>query len=1364
DAEYWYRNLRQTVEFEQATRGLLEEGFRFFIEPSPHPVLSVAVGESVEAAGVDAAVLGTLRRGEGGLERLLLSVGQAYVQGLPVDWSGAFAGTGVQRVELPTYPFQHQRYWLDVPTTSWDVASAGLATTGHPLLGAAMQVAASGELLLSGRLSVRTHPWLADHAVSGVVLFPGTAFLELALRAADEANCPVVEELTLRSALVLPAEGAVLLQVRVGAPDGDGRRALSVFARTTQDDDRPWTEHATGTLASQLPGVETGAGLLSWPPAGAEPVDTDDLYERFAEAGYHYGPAFRGIRAAWLREGEVFAEVVLPQPQHADAAGCAVHPALLDAALQTAALLPDQDGQARLPFSWTGVTNRITGATTLRVRLAADAPDTVTLSVHDLAGQQVLNVESLVLRPPAPDGPVSAAAHADLLFHLDWTPATSSVDSPVPTWTALSGAVPGVDTWRDLDALGAAPGSGIPLPDVVVATVLTPDLSNPSDRVHATAHTCLALIQQWLDDERFVETKLALLTKDAVRTGPTDRPVDPAQAALWGLMRSAQAEHPDRFLLIDLDRADSAADVLPAALAGGEPQLAVRAGEVLLPRLARNGRSDGVLPLPPTDTAWRLATEGAGSLDDVALVPAPTALAPLGKGEVRIAVRAAGLNFHDVIATLGLDPDPEQQGLGSEGAGTVIEVGPGVDDLAPGDRVLGIFGGAFGPVAVADRRTIARIPSGWSFARAASVPVVFLTAYYGLFDLGGLRRGESVLIHAAAGGVGMAAVQLAQHAGAQVFGTASPAKWDVLRANGLDDGHIASTRTVDFAERFLAATAGWGVDIVLDSLAREFVDAGLRLLPNGGRFIELGKTDIREPEVIARQHAGVRYRAFDLMEAGPQRIGEMLADVLNLFERGVLRPLPVTGWDIRRAPAALRSLSQARGIGKNVLLLPAPLDPQGTVLVTGATGTLGRLLARHLVVAHGARHLLLAGRRGGSAVGMPELVRELTELGATVTVAACDVADRAALAALLVAVPDAHPLTGVIHAAGVLDDATITSLTPDQLDRVLRPKADAALALHELTRDLDLAALVLFSSGAALFGAAGQANYAAANAVLDAVAVERQAAGLPGLSIGWGLWEERSAMTAGVTGGRGARSGALTSAEGLALFDAALSSPHAYRLAARIDPSVLRANDRLPAVLRGLVRPARATTTAPVAPTRSLAQQLAALPEPELYRTLLDLVRGNAAAVLGHSSPDLIRAARPFKEIGFDSLTGVELRNRLVSATGLRLSAALVFDHPTPQALAAHLAARTAAGRPAPETAVKAGLDSLEALLDAMPPDGVSDELAARLQEVLSRWQPGGSPFPTAGAGGADDLAPDRIESASDDEVFDYIDRQLGLT
>ncbi|WP_455583737.1 SDR family NAD(P)-dependent oxidoreductase [Kitasatospora griseola] len=1359
DAEYWYRNLRQTVEFANATEALLGEGFRFFVESSPHAVLGVAVGESVEAAGVDAAVLGTLRRGEGGLAQVLRAVGRGWERGLEVNWSTAFPGA--RRVELPTYAFQRNRYWLDVPTTSQDVASAGLATTGHPLLGAAMQVADSGELLLSGRISLRTHPWLADHAVSGVVLLPGTAFLELALRAGAEADCPVVEELTLGSALVLPDEDAAHLQLRVGGPDGDGRRRLSVFARTTRDADAPWTEHATGTLAPRPAGDPAGAGLLSWPPSGAEPVDTGDLYERFAEAGYHYGPAFRGIRAAWLRGGEVFAEVVLPEQQHADAAGCVLHPALLDAALQTAALLPDQDGGARLPFSWNGVTSGITGATTLRVRLAADAPDAVSLHAHDLSGRQVIGVQGLLLRPPAANGPLAGAAHADLLYRLDWTQATDPADAAVPTWASLGDVVPGAAvSWPDLDALGADLGAGAALPEVIVAAVATADLPDPADRVRATAHQGLALVQQWLADERFAAARLALLTRDAVRTGPVDRPVDPAQAALWGLVRSARAENPGRFVLVDAAGTAEPADALPAALAAGEPELALRTGPPLLPRLVRGGRPDGTLSLPD-GAAWRLTSDGQGSPEDIVAAPALAALAPLGRGEVRIAVRAAGLNFHDVIAALGLDPDPEQQGLGSEGAGTVIEVGPGVDDLAPGDRVMGIFAGAFGPTAVADRRTVARIPAGWSFARAASVPVVFLTAHYGLFDLGGLKSGESVLVHAAAGGVGMAAVQLARHAGARVFATASPAKWDVLRAGGLDAAQIASSRTTDFAETFLTATGGQGVDVVLDSLAREFVDAGLRLLPNGGRFVEMGKTDVRDPEAVARQYPGVRYRAFDLMEAGPQRIGEMLAEILDLFERGVLRPLPVTGWDVRQAPAALRSLSRARGVGKNVLLLPARPDPEGTVLVTGATGTLGRLLARHLVVAHGTRHLLLAGRRGESADGMPELVRELTGLGASVTVAACDVADRDALAALLGSVPAAHPLTAVVHAAGVLDDATIAGLTPDRLDRVLRPKADAALALHELTRDLDLAALVLFSSGAAQFGAAGQANYAAANAVLDALAAERRAEGLPGLSIGWGLWEERSGMTAAVAPGRGAGAGALTSAEGLALFDAALDSPYAYRLAARIAPSVLRADDRLPAVLRGLVRPAR-TAAAAEAPARSMARQLAELPEAELYRTLLDLVRGTAAAVLGHSSPNLVRPARPFKDVGFDSLTGVELRNRLASSTGLRLPAALVFDHPTPEALARHLAERAGAARPTGDEAVRAGLDALETLLDALPPDGVSDELAARIRDVLSRPLPGGAPAAVRLAGDPDDLAPDLIEAASDDEMFEYLDRQLG--
>ncbi|MFD4631737.1 SDR family NAD(P)-dependent oxidoreductase [Streptomyces sp. NPDC058284] len=1377
DAAYWYTNLRRTVGFESAVRTLAADGFGAFIEVSPHPVLTMAVEETLEAAGASGVVLGTLRRDEGGLQRMLLAVGQAHVHGLAVDWSAVFEGTGAVRTDLPTYPFQERRLWLDVPTTSWDVASAGLGTTGHPLLGAAVEIADTGELLCTGRLSRRTHPWLAEHAVQGAVLLPGTAFLELALRAAAEAGCATVDELTLSAPLLLPEEGAVHIQVRLGAPDGEGRRALGLFSRTereTEPDsgDAPvWTAHATGTVAPAI--RPAGPALVAWPPPGAEAVDIGDLYERFAAAGYTYGPTFQGLRAAWARDGEICAELVLDERQHADAPGYRLHPALLDAALQSAALLPASDDTARLPFSWNDVTAHATGATAVRVRLTAEGPDAVALTVYDLAGQEVLSAGSLALRPASVGGSPRAGDGRDGLHRVDWVAL-----EPAPDADGLS---PTPD-WGDLAALRAEPDS--PVPALVVADCPRGNAAQSTGaegrdsgaEFHAVTAECLALVQEWLADERFDGSVLAVVTQGAVSTGPGDRVADWTRSGTGGLLRTAQVEHPGRFLLVDLDGRPESRAALPAALASGEPHVAVRAGEILVPRLTAGPGRDTLPPPPDGADGWRIALSGDGTVDGLTTVPAPDALAPLGAGQVRVAVRAAGLNFHDVVVSLGLDPD--QTTLGSEGAGVVLEVGADVGDLAPGDRVMGVFGGAFGPTAVADRRTLARIPAGWTFAQAASVPIAFLTAYYGLFDLGGLRRGQSVLVHAAAGGVGMAAVQLARYAGAEVYGTASPAKQDVLRAAGLADDHIASTRTVDFADRFLGVSGGRGVDVVLDCLAREFVDASLALLPRGGRFVEMGKTDVRDADDVARDHPGVHYRAFDLMEAGAERVGAMLAEILSLFERGALTPLPLTCWDLRQAPRAFRHLSQSRHIGKNVLTLPAPLDPDGTVLITGGTGTLGGLVARHLVTAHGVRRLLLTGRLGADAPGAGQLLRELRDAGAEVTVEPCDATDRAALGDLLAGVPRSHPLTGVVHAAGVLDDATLTALTPEQLTRVLRPKADAALALHELTREHDLAAFVLFSSGAALLGAAGQANYAAANAALDALAARRRAEGLPAVSIAWGMWEERSALTAHLTDAdvrKMARGGvgALSTAAALALLDAALSAAQPHVLAADVDPAALRAaaatGTPLPPLLSGLVRGAArkgaapAATTAPAGP--SLAEQLGGLSPAEAHRALLDLVRGNAAAVLGHASTELIGAERPFKELGFDSLTGVELRNRLMAATGTRLPAALVFDRPTPEALARHLAARLLAGAAPAAPPGAAELDRLDALAAELANAGTEGahrraDLARRLRGALARLEPAAEP---AGADGGADSA-EAVESATNEEIFDLIDKELGIS
>nr|WP_209310521.1 type I polyketide synthase [Streptomyces spiramenti] len=1375
DAAYWYANLRRPVAFEPAVRTLAGEGFDAFIEVSPHPVLAMAVEETLEAADATGVVLGTLRRDEGGPQRMLLALGQAHARGVAVDWSPAFAGTGATRTDLPTYPFQERRLWLDVPTTSRDVVSAGLGATGHPLLGAAVEIADTGELLCTGRLSLRSHPWLAEHAVRGTVLLPGTAFLELALRAGEAAGCAAVDELTLSAPLPLRPEDAVRIQVRLGAPDADGRRAIGVFARAESETGAgtgsasAWTVHATGTVGPAA--RPAGPALVAWPPSGAEAVDIGDLYERFAAAGHAYGPTFQGIRAAWARHGEICAELVLDERQHADAPGYRIHPALLDAALQTAALLPGRDDTARLPFSWNDVAAHTAGSTAVRVRLTGEGPDAVALTVYDLAGQEVLSAGSLALRPASGVGAWGAGHGRDGLHRVDWVPLP---EAGVP--------VPKAPPWGDWAVLRDAPDS--PVPGLVVADCPRADArqegtgggTDPGAAFHAAVVECLALVREWLSDERFDGSVLAVVTRGSVTTGPGDRAADWTRSGQWGLLRTAQTEHPGRFLLVDLDDDPRSRAALPTALASGEPHVAVRAGEPLVPRLTAGPGRDTLVPPPDSPDGWQIALSGDGTVDGLTTEPAPDAFAPLGAGEVRIAVRAAGLNFHDVVVALGLDPD--QAGLGSEGAGVVLEAGAGVADLVPGDRVMGVFGGAFGPTAVADRRTLARIPAGWTFAQAASVPIAFLTAYYGLFDLGGLRRGQSVLVHAAAGGVGMAAVQLARHAGAEVYGTASPAKQDVLRASGLTGDHIASSRTLDFADRFLGVSGGRGVDLVLDCLAREFVDASLALLPRGGRFVEMGKTDVRDAAEVARRHPGVHYRAFDLMEAGAERIGAMLAEVLSLFERGELTPLPLNCWDLRQAPQAFRHLSQSRHIGKNVFTLPAPLDPEGTVLITGGTGTLGGLVARHLVAAHGARRLLLTGRSGADAPGVGPLVRALAEAGAHVTVETCDVTDRAALAELLAGVPQAHPLTAVVHAAGVLDDTTVTALTPDRLARVLRPKADAALALHELTRGRDLAAFILFSSGAALLGGAGQANYAAANAALDALAARRRAEGTHAVSIAWGMWEQRSALTAHLTDtdvrkmARGGI-GALPTETALALFDAALTAPQPHVLAADIDTAALRAatatGTPLPPLLSGLVRGAGRNAARSAAAARpagpSLAERLAELPPAEAHRALLDLVRGNAAAVLGHPSTDLIGAERPFKELGFDSLTGVELRNRLMAVTVTRLPAALVFDHPTPDALARHLAAHLSPVSAPTAPPVAADLDRLDALATELADTGTDGaqrraDLARRLRGALARLEP--APDAAAGEDRADSAA--AVESATNEEIFDLIDKELGIS
>jgi pimaricinolide synthase PimS1 len=1031
DERYWFDNARQTVRFEPAVRALLRDEHRSFIEISPHPVLAFGLQETL-AERADAAVIGSLRRNEGGAARFMLSLGEAWVRGVEVSWRGLFEETEASPTRLPSYAFQRERFWPRRGAGGSDPLSIGLLAVAHPLLAAATETADEGNVVLTGRLALDQQPWLGDHALGGTVLLPGTAFVELALHAAEHAGCEAVLDLTIEAPLILDDDDALRLQVLVGAEDAEGRRALGIYTRAEQGEDLPferWTRHACGELgrsATVAPGgalaaspaeldetvtargaedaemrrneLEASVCASSWPPAGATPIELDGLYERLAAFGLDYGPAFQALRAAWRKGPDLLVEVAPSEPARPRGNRFHVHPALLDAAFHLLFDAREGDGQQvrpRLPFSWTGIRSSGAADGAMRVALREDGSGGVSVVAADDRGGPVVSIDSVRSRE-LPAGGVAALdvrPHRSL-YRVEWQPIDAPRELDREVAVAVLGAPDGAlmralssdgsliaTSHTDLDALRESAA------DRAAAQTVLLDWVDGGLPVRETLSRILALAQRWSSDPEWSSAgRLVLVTRGAVAVDAAEGVRDLAAAAAWGLMRSAQAEHPGRFGLIDVDQ-QGWQRALTAALGSEEPQLAIRAGELRAGRLAR------------------------------------------------------------------------------------------------------------------------------------------LT---------------------------------------------------VRRADGTG-------------------------------------------------------------------------------EAGRPQNG-----------------------------------SERTGL----------LGGEGTVLITGGTGELGALLAEHLVTAHGARELLLLSRNGERGEGVAELCERLAEHGAGTRVVACDVADRDQLAAAIESIPSERPLRAVVHAAGVLGDGVIDSLTDERLDRVLAPKVDGALHLHELTLGLDLDAFVLFSSVAGVFGSAGQGAYAAANSFLDALAAQRQAAGLPAQSLAWGLWSAAGEIVdeAGRTAAQRLSAGgmsALSAEQGLGLFDMACSSEEPLLVAARLELAALRALGEPLPLLRGLVG-----SRARGVERGALRRQVARVPADQREQLVTELVRAEAATVLGHQSAHFVELDSSFKELGFDSLGAVELRNRLAVATELSLPATLVFDYPSPAALSGRLLELLAPdGATAPadeeEQVLRAALESL---------------------------------------------------------------------
>lgn len=1261
DADYWYEGLRNQVRFASAVRALAASGRRTFIEVGPHPVLSYGLRSTLAEAGVRGHVLETLRRGEGDQARLLTAAAEAFTAGVDVDWANLFEGTGARTTDLPTYRFQRERFWPRARARARAVAPA------EPLDERGLELV-DGRTVFGGRLDDARQSWVLDHRMLGRTVLPGAAVAGLLSHAGERSGAATVAELTVEEPLVLPGGGRETeVQVTVGPADESGARDASVHTRGPGE--TGWTRHASGSLE---PGGLTSEPLVgAWPPPEAVDVglDPEDAYRRLSRRGYALGRLFRCLRQVWSLGDTLLARVALPRGHGQTLTG--LHPALVDSALHAALLFGSRSEDTTLvSASWRGLRTRAGAAPTeLWVSLEPLGADRYRVSALDPTGLPVLEADEVGFRSVEQGALPPAPGEEPVLYQLRWDPTTvprSTTDAPAN--------LPDLD---DLDPDG-------PVPDVVFAelpaAVVYAEGESVPDTVREGLSAALGTVRSWLRDERFADSTLALMTWRSVSVGPDEHIGGLAAAPVWGLLRSVQREHPGRLLLVDTDGSERSHGILPSAVRSGEPQMALRNGGVLVPRLVPVADADRSASAAPV---WRLDADGSGSSRDPDLSAASDATAPLVSGQVRVALRAVGVGRRDVSTVI--DGGAGRRG-GLDGAGVVVETAEDVTDLSVGDRVTGLFPGATGPMAVADRRVLAPVPDTWGWAEAAAIPGAYLVAYHALVDVAGLRPGESVLVHAAASGVGLASVQLARHMGARVFGTADPHQWPVLEDYGLSQDRLAPSRTLDFEDALRAANGGSGMDVILNSLTGRFVDASLRLLRSpadgrgaGGRFVELGGTDVRSEAEVAAAHPGRGYESFDLLDLAPERVGQMLTRVMELLASGAVRPSPVNGLDVRDAEEAFSAVRRGEYIGRTVLHLPAPFPHGATVLVTGGTGELGHRVARHLVAGYGVRHLTLTSRHGESAPGQDERTDELRRMGAEVVVRACDAADRPSLERLIRGLD--RPLGSVVHAAGTVDGSPVLDGDPDRWEETLRSKVDAAWNLHELTEDLPLASFVLFSCAGGVVGSPGHAHQAAADVFCEALAHLRRGRGLPATSLAWGPWrgddrpaEEDDAATAG---------GVLWPMppdRALAKLDAALFLRGTAYVPALLDTEA----PDLPVLAAGArTEAAAARPTAPLVPRPAVEradEERAAEPGPtggdwtgvdgpERERRLLAEVRAHTADVLGLRGGAAVPADRPFRELGLDSMGGVELRNRLSGATGRRLPATAVFDHPNPRAM-----------------------------------------------------------------------------------------------
>ena len=1376
--DYWTRHVRQAVQFERSIETLGQLGVNIYLEVGPKPIL-LAMGRQ-QLREEDSSWLPSLRPDREDWQQVLQSLASIYVRGGQVNWPDFDRGyfqTGVN--DLPTYPFQRDRYWPDgvssavAPQTDRFQGDRGPGRMKglHPLLDRYIPCSLP-EKLFESRLSQNQPAYLKDHCICQMAIVPATAYLEMTLAASRivlASDVLVLEDILIEKPLKLLADTETTIQL-ILRPEGEERYSFQISSSSELNGpdaiEASWTLHVSGKVAA----------FEKQPYQNDDWVDIAELRKDFPEeisltAFYEaidFGPYFQSLQWIEGSQGKVLGQVQLSADLVRDVQSYQLHPILLDGCLQMAiaARYAREGERAFIPYNIERLeVYRHSGSKVFaraEEKISVGGADGNTLladiTLWDESGAVVARLAGVSYRRTSSEQFLKNL-QADLsnsLYEISWQqrdlipaePSAAQMPTARGTWILLADrAGVAAQLYRRLQECGSQcvlvfPGVAYKQQSPQTYQI---DLANPNNYLHllrelsatpslqplrgivhfwsldtdssqltgmealheSQMQVCgslLHLVQAVISTDLPHPLKLGAVTCGARQIEGESRPVQIQQSSQWGLSQAIATEQPKLGCLqIDLDFQDSpdrSAEYLQRELLGaddGEDRVAYRSGRRFAARLEAGRRSNTSTVLKDNSllqAPYKLQLSDYGLLENLQLVPGSRRLP--GRGEVEIETKATGLNFREVLMALGMMQEqtsptfktPRQATdilFGGECAGTIVAVGQGVSEFKVGDRVIaGLILGGFNQYVTCQVEFVAHKPPELDFQEAATLPITFLTAYYGLVELAGISPGDRVLIHAAAGGVGQAAIQLAQRAGAEILATASPSKWDFLHSIGVEN--VMNSRTLDFGDRVMELTEGRGVDIVLNSLTGEFIDKSFNVLKEGGRFVELGKIDIWSREKVRALRPDCHYYPFDLLDmamAKPEVIKNLFGELIPLFEQQQLKALPYTKFPLQDAVGAFRFMSQAKHIGKIVVTHPTQqhrgelVRKDGSYLIVGGLGALGLEVA-HWLIDRGAKHLVLTSRREAS-LEIQDTIQKMRRTGATVEVIAADVADPESANHLIERIATMMPpLRGIVHAAGILDDGVLEQQNWERFKRVMDSKVAVAWNLHCSTRNQPLDWFVCFSSIASILGGVGQGNYAAANAFLDGLTHYRRALNLPSLTINWGPWADVG-MTARLGRQERARIAAMGFDEikaplGLQVLGTLLESEAAeiVVLSANWKKFFKRNSTAREISLLRSLRP----TVASGQPQEQLPELLLKLRElpPQQARKLLTIhVKSQAAKVLGLSSFEHVDDGGSFSEQGLDSLMMVEFRNLLQNTLKCTLSSTVAFKYPTISALVDYL-------------------------------------------------------------------------------------------